>query len=769
MSITGPNGVTLDFQGNLYGVDCSSSTNKITKWSSPLIAQATGSTFVASTGNNYVLTVRMDTFGNMYIAGNLQEVLYKVDSTGLVMTIVAGSLNLQGFSGDGGPATSATFYGVADVAISALYGDLYIADGNNNRIRKVDGRTQIISTYAGSGLTAGVDNVAATSSGINFPSAVALDANDNLYIADLSNYAIRCVNKATGIITTIAGRLASSGATGDGGPATSATLATPWGITYDPQGMLWITGGGSSGTVRMVDLTSKGNIITTIASGTSRSSDSSSLMKMMQVNHNDILFYFPLAMTGLHDPRQSSIDPTSGNLYVAQNTGVNGIAQVILVRKKTWTPLTSHPLLTHTPTQFPTGQPTTQPHTLSPTIAIKYMITTIAGSAALGAGSSGDGGPASGAQLYNPTVVVVDSNSGITYIADQYNHKIRMVNSAGIITTFAGTGTIGNSGDGDLATLAQLNGPGDVYVDASGNVYIVDISNFNIRMVNSAGIISTISGTGGGGITADGAVAYGAQLKDPFSVAVDSNGNVYIAEKVNHKVRMINSAGILSTYAGTGTGGYNGDGGPATSAQLYFPVSIRFDTSSNLYIADYSNCRIRMVSVAGIISTIAGTTTCGVSGDGGPATSATLYYPSGVGVDVYGNVFVVSSNAGTARLISVTTGIITTIAGSSNGHLGDYGPATIAQLYQPNCIFPDVSGNIYIADSGNNEIRFLTSNVFKPSPLPSSQPSNQPSMQPSRQPSIRPSRQPSQQPTNQPSLVPSIQPSGSLLLTSTIT
>ena len=191
---------------------------------------------------------------------------------------------------------------------------------------------------------------------------------------------------------------------------------------------------------------------------------------------------------------------------------------------------------------------------------------------------------------------------------------------------------------------------------------------------------------------------------------------------------MINSAGILSTYAGTGTGGYSGDGDPATSAQLNFPLSIRFDISMNLYIADTSNCRIRMVSVAGIISTIAGTTTCGAAetGDGGPATSAILYYPTNIGVDVYGNVFILSSSWGTARLISVTTGIITTIAGSANGHLGDYGPATIAQLYQPNAIFPDVSGHVYIADSGNNEIRFLSSNVFKPSPLPSSQPSNQP-------------------------------------------
>jgi hypothetical protein len=223
----------------------------------------------------------------MYVAGYAQYVLYKVDSSGLVTTIVAGTLNVQGFSGDGGPATSATFSFVEDVAISALNGDLYIADQVNNRIRKVSGSTQIISTYAGNGRSAGTDNVAATSSGLKNPTGVALDANDNLYIADLYNYAIRCVNKATGIITTIAGTLGGPNtATGDYGPASSSTLCNPWGVTYDPQGILWIIGNsyGAAGqvhAVRMVDLTSKDKIITTIATGTSRSPDISFLMQMM--------------------------------------------------------------------------------------------------------------------------------------------------------------------------------------------------------------------------------------------------------------------------------------------------------------------------------------------------------------------------------------------------------------------------------------------------------------------------------------------------------
>ena len=289
VAISGPCGVTLDLQGNLYGVNGGFT---IIQWRPPLVAQTTGGggTTFAGGGTTlptalaagasapatsmifgYTRNIRMDTFGNMYVAGYAQGVVYKIDSTGLC-TIVAGQYNVVGSTGDGFPATSAAMSNVEDVAISALNSDVYIAVAGSNRIRKVDGTTQIISTYAGNGLTTGTNNVDATSSGISYPSGVALDANDNLYIADLYNYAIRYVDKATRIITIIAGTMGSSSASGDGGPATSASLATPRGITYDPAGMLWIAGGTS--TVRMVDLTTTRNIITTVMTGMSRAINS---------------------------------------------------------------------------------------------------------------------------------------------------------------------------------------------------------------------------------------------------------------------------------------------------------------------------------------------------------------------------------------------------------------------------------------------------------------------------------------------------------------
>ena len=281
-------GVTLDLQGNLYAVQIS---NVIKKWKSPLTALTTGTIFAGggttsptalaagasapatSMSFGYIRNIRMDTLGNMYLCGYGTAVLYKIDSTGLC-TIVAGTYNVFSYLGDGGAATSATMYYVEDVAISALNGDLYIADAINYRIRRVDGTTHIISTYAGNGLTTGTDNVAATLSGINYPTGVALDAHDNLYIADIYNYAIRYVNKATGIITTVVGTLGVQGVTGDGGPATSATLLNCWGVTYDKYGMLWLscTTFSSPSTLRMVDLTSKGNTITTVTTGLSLAS-----------------------------------------------------------------------------------------------------------------------------------------------------------------------------------------------------------------------------------------------------------------------------------------------------------------------------------------------------------------------------------------------------------------------------------------------------------------------------------------------------------------
>ena len=284
-----------------------------------------------------------------------------------------------------------------------------------------------------------------------------------------------------------------------------------------------------------------------------------------------------------------------------------------------------------------------------------------------------------------------------------------------IITTFAGGG-YGGVDSSVPATSAQLSYPYGVAVDISGKLYIADTFNHKIRVVSSTGIITTLAGGGSGG---DGVPATSAQLSYPMGVATDTNGKVYFTDNGNYKIRMVSSTGIITTFAGTGTQGSNGDGGAATSAQLYYPYGVAVDISGKVYIADSGNHKIRMVSSTGIITTIAGTRTEGSNGDGGAATSAQLYWPYGVAVDISGNVYIADCNNNKIRMVS-STGIITTFTGTgTRGRSGDGGTATSAQLYNPIGVAADGNGQrVYIADSGNNKIRLVTREL----PIPTNQP-----------------------------------------------
>lgn len=276
---------------------------------------------------------------------------------------------------------------------------------------------------------------------------------------------------------------------------------------------------------------------------------------------------------------------------------------------------------------------------------------------------------------------------------------------AQIIGRVAGTGTNGYTGDGVSATTSGLNNPGKAVVDAAGNVYIADKANSLIRKVNTSGIISTIAGTVGSiGFNGDGAAATAAILNNPVSVGLDASGNnLYIADFGNNRIRKVNfSTGIITTVAGS-TSGFGGDGGAATAANLTQPTDVALDASGNIYICDYGNHHIRKVNPAGIISSIAGTSG-GFAGDGGAATAAQLYAPNGICLDGFGNVFI--ADLGNQRVRKVdAAGIITTIAGSIAGFAGDGGAATAAQLNDPSFVTTDIAGNVFISDMGNNRVR----------------------------------------------------------------
>ncbi len=329
------------------------------------------------------------------------------------------------------------------------------------------------------------------------------------------------------------------------------------------------------------------------------------------------------------------------------------------------------------------------------------IITTYAGNGT--AGFSGDGGQATDAKLNLPSAVAIDA-AGNLYIADFSNNRIRKVAVSGIITTIAGNGIVGYLGDGAPATVGEMTNPTGVAVDAGGNVYIADKGNNRIRKVNTSGIMTTVAGNGAAGFSGDGSAATNARLHQPKGVAVDVLGNMYIADEINSCVRIVNPTGIIYTFAGKDTAGFSGDGGPATLAKISNPVAVTTDATGNVFLTDQVNYRIREINTSGIINTVAGNGSPGFSGDGGPATAGEIFMAVGTAVDAAGNLYIADQSNNRIRKVT-TSGIISTIAGCSLTSIGDGGPATAGQLMKPQDVAFDAAGNVYIADVMDNRIR----------------------------------------------------------------
>jgi len=334
-------------------------------------------------------------------------------------------------------------------------------------------------------------------------------------------------------------------------------------------------------------------------------------------------------------------------------------------------------------------------------------ITLVAGTGV--AGFSGDGGPALAAKINLPRAVAVDAQGNV-FVADTYNHRIRKIDPGGIITTVAGNGQAGSSGDGGPATQARIKWPHGVAVDGAGNVYLTDSPNHRVRRVDKAtGKIATIAGTGQAGFSGDGGPATKARINTPKGVMVDADGNVYIADSLNNRVRRIDKAtGNIATVAGNGKAAYSGDGGPATAASLRVPRGMAKDAAGNLYIADDDNHAVRRVDQAtGRITTIAGTGAAGSSGDGGPATAAKLNNPQTLALDAgAGLLYIADMTNSRIRRVDLGTGSITTVVGTGTaGYSGDGGPATAAKLRLSKGVALGPGGTLYIADTSNSRVR----------------------------------------------------------------
>jgi hypothetical protein len=332
-------------------------------------------------------------------------------------------------------------------------------------------------------------------------------------------------------------------------------------------------------------------------------------------------------------------------------------------------------------------------------------ITTVAGTGT--AGFSGDGGPAADARIRAPRTMAPTPGGGFVFV-DTGNHRIRRVGSDGTITTIAGTGTAGYSGDGGPATLARLDTPHGITVDAAGNVYVADSPNHRVRRIDPAGTITSVAGTGLAAYNGDGGPATAAALRYPKGVEIGPDGLLYIADTVNHRVRRIGADGTITTVAGIGTSGFSGDGGPAVAARFFRPRNVAFATDGVMYVVDEGNHRVRRVDPAGIVTTLAGTGVAASTGDNGPAATASLDLPRDVGVDAAGNVFIVEEGGDRVRRVD-TAGVITTFAGTgARGYNGDDRPADTALLRAPRGVAVTPAGQVLIADTGNNRLRLVT-------------------------------------------------------------
>ncbi len=556
-----------------------------------------------------------DCGGTVYFADTYNYVIRRVDGSGKITTVVG--TGHPGYSGDGGPGPKAEIgrvFGLACRTNAGLSG-LYISDSDNGAVRYLDQGGTISTWFHGFSFPTGIVEVPNP----NFADVAVADSGADNAVWELTDLGYGLV----------AGMPGHAGYSGDNGPSTSAMLNDPQGVALYGS-WLFVADRGNN-RVRLVDATS-GNIVTV--------ADSSSLSR----------------------PAGLALNFFSTQLYIA-DTGHRRVGVM----------------------NVGSGP-----------------VTTAAGNGSLS--WSGDGAAATSAQLGSPYAVTFDP-SGNEYVADNQDNVIRKVDLDGNITTVAGNGIAGFAGDGGPANVAELNDPRGLAADQAGNVYISDTGNQRVRELRTDGTITTVAGNGSAGFSGDGGAATSARINYARGLAVDGLGSVYIADTANDRVRKFTVGGSMNTFAGNGTAGFSGDG-PAAGVRLNLPRGLAFDSAGHLFISDSGNNRVREVT-NGNMATVAGDGVAGAAGDGGPATSAELNDPFGVGVDAAGNLYIADTLNNRIRLVSGSGHISTIIdiCGGMSGFRGDGGLASTAQLNAPFGIYVDGAGEIYVADVNNNRVR----------------------------------------------------------------
>ncbi len=736
-------GMVTDAAGNLYFSDYGGF--RVRKLSTTGIITTIAGTGVTGFGGDGVPAssaaitnpwgVVLDQAGNLYFCDRYNQRIRKIDGSGIITTIAGNGT--AGFFGDGGAATAALISDPTDLAID-LNGNIYFTENADNRVRKIS-NTGIITSICGNGVGAFFgDGGAATAGRVNGPVGITVDTAGNVYIGDWGNNRIRKIN-TSGTLSTIAGT-AVGGYNGDGGNPATTELFHPYGVSVFGTGDIYIcdvgnarirkispiapaalaaisgvtplcqgvpvlftdalTGGTwSSSNTAIAVVGSATGYVTGVAAGTATITYSFSYtcgtyVATMPVTINAFTGGTITGPTNLCVGNTITLtDALGGGTWSSSNpavatVGSTGVVTGVTIGSTAISYTVTNGCGTIAATAWVTvGNP---------------IITTIAG----GGASLGDGGPATAGQLTNPTSVFVDP-SGNKYVSDFGGNRVRKIDVAGNISTIAGVGIAGSTGDGFSATAARVNGPAGVCVDVSGNIYITEQNGCRIRMINTSGIITTITGNGTCSTAGDGSPATSATVNRPTGITTDPAGNIFFAEWGGGFVRKINPTGLISRVAGGG--GAIGDDGPATAASLNGCYGVSLDGIGNLFIGDQLHNRVRKVILStGIISTFAGTGTAGALGDNGPATAAQLNNCDGVYADIY-SVYIGDGNNNKVRKVDRTSGIITTVVGNGVGAFaGDGGAPATASLRNASGVMLDNTGNMFIADYQNARIRLVS-------------------------------------------------------------
>ncbi len=696
-TMAGPIAIAVDGAGNLYFCDSGNVRIRKVTAATGVMSTIAGNGVTGFSGDGSAATearldtpqgIAVDMDGNVYIADARNNRIRKVNASDGKISTIAG-VGTVGSSGNDGPATAAQLNQPLDVATDKD-GNVIICDSVNNQIRKVtiaDGKITLVAGTGSIGFSG--DGGPATAARLNMPVGAVLDSAGNLYFSDRSNQRIRLIVAGTNVITTIAGNGESPASTlgnvGDGLSALGAALNFPTGLAIDPAGNVYIGDRDNRRVRKLIRATTNDSIAPQVAITSPTTAvtftATSGAINLSGASADNA----GVAFVGWNNDRGGSGIAAGTTAWSVQNlsllAGLNNV----------------------TVTAWDAGG-----NAASATLAITFnpaqFIVNYAGEG--GPGDTGDGGPAVGARL---SPIGLAFAGGALYAADDESHRVRRINAAGIINAFAGSGALGSTGDGGPALNASMNAPSDVVADAAGNVYVADTGNNRVRRISPDGRIATYAGTGVADYNGDNIPATEAQLAGPTGLALDAAGNLYIADSDNYRVRKVTaSTGVITTVAGTGRIGFSGDGGPATQAEMQLPFGLAVDRNGVLYIGDRRDGRIRRVGPDGVITTFAGTGTRGYDGDDKPAKDARIGTTGFMTTDADGNLYFADTSNHRIRRVTTSTGVITTVAGNGvAGRGGDGGDPKLAQLTAPYDIALDGAGNLYIADWGNWLIRKL--------------------------------------------------------------